>query len=102
MTKKKNGSSAGSLLAGGLQGDVGSTKDFEHQMAVQMGWSKPAGGEGTPVPLEQSKLAAFPASKGAERSALKQLFESPHNPRKVFKSIDELAKSIAATGCLFQ
>lgn len=77
-------------------------KDFEHQMAVQMGWAKPALNEGTPVPLEQSRHDKFPASRGTELIALDMLFESPHNPRKLFKGIDELAKSIVATGGLLQ
>lgn len=75
---------------------------FEHQMAVQMGWAKPGPAEGTPVPLEQSKIDGFPASKGTELLDLDMLFESPHNPRKLFKDIEPLARSILATGGLLQ
>lgn len=74
---------------------------FEAQMAEQMGWAKKglAAQKAVDAVLAQTP---FPEAKGNERIDLRQLFESPKNPRQDFDEtdIEGLAKSIVKTGGL--
>jgi ParB/RepB/Spo0J family partition protein len=74
--------------------------ELEQQLAEQLGVKTKNQEKAKANAAAELAMRPFPASKGSELLDLAMLVPSPHNPRKVFKDIESLAKSIAATGGL--